>query len=384
MKIQNNKFINFLENLTIIVILLAVCQTFLDDLFVFLNLDAGLIQGVKLSGFFFDLYFSIEFTIRFINALSNKDGKGYFLHRNGWVDLLSSFPLLLFISAPYFISFIAGSAALTTGFFAKFGLIKMIKAIRVTRILRFLRVLKILGKIKNVDSLTAQRLVTSVTTITVFTLITIIMITSIISSTSKNIPTADILTSQNEMGTNRLISEIIKSTPENNLPITIKNIAKENPNIIFARYRGQTLYISSSNTAKNVEDLLMNNSEMVVKYDGVGGVNLILVYSRLDLIRYTAWNGLVTFFMIIIILIVLVVLFTRNLAITVTDPVYVMRLGFEKKDYTLAVKIPDRFKEEDIFKLANDYNNRWLPAKVRKLDESSKDKKSLLNLDGIL
>ncbi len=86
------------------------------------------------------------------------------MHQRGWIDLISSVPLLLLSSGPEVLLMVfpeIGHGA-GLGFMSS---IKIVKAVRVSRILRLLRLLKVMGKIQNTDSQMANRHIAMVSTI---------------------------------------------------------------------------------------------------------------------------------------------------------------------------------------------------------------------------
>ncbi len=382
---KTSKFVSLLENITLIVIFLAVVQTITEDLLTFLNFNPLIIKYVTLSSFFFDLYFSAEFIVRIVSASSRKKGSDYFLYRNGWIDALSSFPLLFFVSGPFLVTTMFSSSIVRIGLLNKLGLLKMIKAIRVTRILRFLRILKVFGKIKNVNSEMAQRHIQTVSTIAVFSVITVIFTLSIFKDVFTFIPSNSFSFEQKETAFNATLDVLLKNKTDAEIVNILNGLDKKDSGIIYIRLRGNDIYLDNRFTLTGIEYKLQMHDHLYSRATGLGGINLIIVYYRESLSRINAWDGIANFVIIMFILISVVIFYTKNLALTVTDPIYVMRLGFEKKDYTLAVKIPEPYKDEDIFKLADDYNNRWLPAKLRKLEETKNtDKKSLLDINNLL
>ena len=66
------------------------------------------------------------------------------------------------------------------------------------------------------------------------------------------------------------------------------------------------------------------------------------------------------------------VYYSPHFAITVSDPIHVMRRGFEEPSYNLEVRVPDQYIDDDIFKLAKLYNEVYLPMKDRTTAEESK------------
>jgi hypothetical protein len=85
-------------------------------------------------------------------------------------------------------------------------------------------------------------------------------------------------------------------------------------------------------------------------------------------------------FFIIVVLVVLayLVIYSPHFALTVSDPIHVMRRGLEEGDYNLEVKIPARYREDDVFELARLYNEKYLPLKDR---TRSDQEESLIQLD---
>jgi hypothetical protein len=71
-------------------------------------------------------------------------------------------------------------------------------------------------------------------------------------------------------------------------------------------------------------------------------------------------------------------IYSPHFALTVTDPIHVMRRGLEETDYNLEVKVPERYQRDDIFELAKLYNEKYLPLKDRAQNEEGE---SLIQLD---
>lgn len=76
--------------------------------------------------------------------------------------------------------------------------------------------------------------------------------------------------------------------------------------------------------------------------------------------------------------------YSPHFAITVTDPIHVMRKGFSDSSYNLEVEIPAKYRDDDIFILSDLYNREYLALKQRNLSRSeSAEMKSDLSLDDI-
>ncbi|MCG8571792.1 MAG: ion transporter [Spirochaetes bacterium] len=382
MEKQSSKLVRALENLVLVVILLVLVQTFLEDYSIVAGFSPTLIKAIKLAALFFDLFFTIEFFIRLFNAAGKGRAKNYFVQKNGWIDLIASVPLLLLVSGPYFvqtvfqINFNIGNEA-----FFLIGLIKLIKAIRVTRILRLLRVLKIFGKIKNVESVMAQRHISVISTIVVLTIILFMFVTATLQRL--NLVSSSTHTIENhEKSLTLAINEMNNVLEKDQFLSAVYANAAVQENILMIKYGGEKIYLKKQFSEKDIEKLMSDIEEGAVVDRSLANSGILIYYSRENLVKMSALENLSNFFLILVVLFMIVIIYTRHFAQTVTDPIFVMRNGFEQRDYTLAVKIPENYQDDDIFQLANDYNTRWLPAKMRKLNEL-KNKTSLLSLKDV-
>ena len=153
------KTINIIENCILFVIFLVLVQTFVEDLAVLLSWSWGVRRTLIISGFAFDLFFTLEFLVRYFAALKKGRGLTYMVHERGWVDLVASLPLLLLSSGPAVLALSTGGAAAGAGGFL--NILKVVKTVRIARILRLLRLLKVFKKIKFVNSVMAQRHMTA-------------------------------------------------------------------------------------------------------------------------------------------------------------------------------------------------------------------------------
>ena len=157
---------SFLENLVLFAIVLVLVQTFLEDLATLLGWAVDVRRGLLLAGFFFDLFFTVEFLIRSYDAYRHRRLGFYLWFDRGWIDFLASVPLLLFNSGPSVLAMYVGGVSIV-GVGGMLNVLKVVKAIRIARVLRLLRVLKIFRRIKNTDSVMAQRHIATISAITV-------------------------------------------------------------------------------------------------------------------------------------------------------------------------------------------------------------------------
>ncbi|NBF40649.1 MAG: hypothetical protein GVY14_09555, partial [Spirochaetes bacterium] len=80
----------------------------------------------------------------------------------------------------------------------------------------------------------------------------------------------------------------------------------------------------------------------------------------------------IAYFAMVVILVVFILLFySPHFALTVTDPIHVMERGFSERGHNLEARIPDRYRGDDIFRLASLYNSVYLPMKDRQVGGES-------------
>jgi len=364
---EKNKIQATFENITMIMILLVLIQTLLEDLVIYLNLAVPLIDSVKLSAVIFDLFFTIEFIIRLFNSIRRKEGRKYFFLQNGWIDLLASLPLLLFISGPYLLGHFIDTGIGTSRIVDMIGLLKIVKAIRVARILRLMRVLKIFGSIKNINSSMAQRHITVVSTIFIATLITFIMGQSILSEIGI-MPSRLKNSIERETEINLMLQSLDNSQGSGVLAILIDDIAPSIPSLLTIYQNDKALHQSTYYDGTRIDFFEKRISEEITGIYELEN-NLQVVHYRLDYFRMSALDNILNFVMIIFLLIVFIAIYTKHFSKTVTDPIFVMSRGFSSKEFISSVPINTDYADDDIFILAEEYNKRWLPAKLRTLNK---------------
>ncbi|MBN2544630.1 MAG: hypothetical protein JXB50_02455 [Spirochaetes bacterium] len=377
---RSNFFYLFIELSVLFMILLVIIQTFLEDFSVYKGWSLDLVDKIKLSAVFFDLFFTFEFLTRFIDRITKGKGFFYFFCENGWIDFISSIPLLLLISLPEFLLQIKGFNLYSvfieyTKVFWSFlavdmTLFKFIKAVRIIRILRFARVLKIFGKIKSFVSDTVQRQIAVISTIVVTSIILFFLILNVFQEYGL-LPKQNNKILDNELTLNRMIVNNYNYNNEINFSAILNNMLKNNDSIIKILINGIPVYEANESKKKYMKYNSMNDSDYVIKYDYDLPVSQIIsiYYSRFQTKKLEAFNNLIMFSLIIVVLFSIIIIYTKIFKSSIADPVFVMRMGFEKINYVYNVKIRKHLEDDDIFILANDYNNRWLPAKMRKINE---------------
>ena len=356
---MQSKIKNLVESIVVIAILLVLIQTFLEDYAVLTGWSWGIRRILIFTGLGFDLFFSIEFLIRFISAVMKKEGGRYFMEGKGWIDFLASIPLLTLNSGPAFFALITGS-----GFFFGAGgllnILKIIKAIRIARILRLLRILKIFRQIKHTGSIMAQRHVAKITTLSITTFVFTLLLFSIFSGVI-SMPSAEGKIMDNQtIG----ITNFLGNTNSEYPLIAAENFADYDADLLIIKQNSNTLYSRYDNPFYSTvfgpgDYQYYKTSEYEFFFD------------VRELSKIQAASNILFFVIVVMSVFVFLIYYSPHFAITVTDPIHVMKKGFLENDYNLEVEIPPVYQKDDIYVLGALYNEKYLPMKVRQLDSES-------------
>jgi hypothetical protein len=345
-KVGRGRIRNFFERLVVIAILLVLVQTFLEDVARVSGWNWTIRRVLVITGFGFDLFFTIEFLIRFFSAAARRQAGEYVFQRKGWIDLFASVPLLLFNSGPRMaVMFLGGGPIGTLG--GVFNVLKVAKAIRIARILRLLRVLKVFKNIKYTGSVMAQRHVARITSTAVtVTVLTIVLITLIQSSIQKAPGSAGLL---NEIETVLLEEFQGRDSAE---------LSERLPTLLMIKQEGHTIYARYENKEYRA---LFGPADYT--YRQIGNYQFFL--SIKPQLTDQALRSMVFFILIVLMVLTFRLFYSPHFALTVSDPVHIMRRGFAEAGYNLEVEIPRRYRNDDIYRLAALYNREYLPLKER-------------------
>jgi len=355
---MHGKVRSFFEGLVIIAIILVLIQTFLEDLSIVMGWNWTVRRILLTAGFGFDLFFTLEFLIRFFSSVSQGEGSEYLLRRKGWIDFFASIPLLLFNSSPVMLAVYFGGAT-AAGLGGVLNILKVAKAVRIARILRLLRVLKIFKQIKHTGSRMAQRHVSLVTTLTITVTVLSIFITSFVQQTYSFMPGVAEELAETEQS---LLLRFDGGNPE--------SLAETIPSLLVIKKDGETIFSKHDNAyyAKNF-------GPMDYRHVVQNGYSFFL--SVKPLLVDQAEQNLSFFILIILIVIVFLLYYSPHFAITVSDPIHIMRRGFAEPGYNLEVLIPEHYGEDEVFHLAMHYNQEYLPLKERERRESEQPRSDL-------
>jgi len=361
-EMRGNKF---WENFILIAIVFVIVHTFLSDLGLLLRWSIDIRNLIIFAGLFFDTLFTVEFIVRSAVRGSKKQLMTYWVYQRGWVDFLSSVPLLLLSSGPQV--FILLSSGTGEGLVAigALNILKIVKAIRVTRVLRLIRVMKIFGKIKNADSKMAQHHTSTISTIAV----SIVLFVIIVFTFTVGDPLGKAVSERRthyedlmdvvleEAGSSELLAGILAG---DELGL---RLVKEDT-VLFTKI------------PPNLWDAALSYEDYIVVQES----GYELAVSVEDISRKSALYN-IRFFSIIIALVTGFMLFyTRHFVQTISDVLFVVIRGFRERGYTLQVKVPKEYEDHEIFGLAKFYNEKYLPAKLKNIHKSKMKKESSLSM----
>lgn len=337
-------------------IFLVLIQTFLEDYAVLSGWSWKLRRILIFTGLGFDLFFSIEFLIRFFSAAMEKKGSSYFLEGKGWIDFLASIPLLILNSGPAVLAILTGSSF----FFGMGGLLnilKIIKAIRIARILRLLRILKIFRKIKHTGSTMAQRHIAKITTLSITSFVFTLLIFSIVSGLISLPSSEGKFIDHQKISINNFLQNIEAV----DISTAAGNFADYESDLLIIKNNGQTIYSRYDNS-------LYTTDFGPGDYQYFETFEYEFFFDVRELAKIQATSSILFFLVVIMSVLVFLVYYSPHFALTVTDPIHIMKRGFLENDYNLEVEIPQMYKNDDIYKLGALYNEKYLPLKVRETE----------------
>jgi len=339
---------NFIETMIFAVIVLVLIQTFLEDFAVLAGWAWAPRKILVITGFFFDLFFTLEFLIRLYYALARREGKLYMLHQKGWVDLVASVPLLMFNSGPAVLA-VAGGTLGIAGMGGLLNVLKVVKVVRIARVLRLLRVLKVFKQIKFVDSQMAQRHIARIVSTLVTALILPVMVLSFVFSM---ISVGD-LADQHKKRADSLVAFL-----ESQEPAVVWDYCQHEKSFLVVRNQGKVVFSRYDDA-----DYSRYFGPTDYEYRSSGDYELFLDNRGLE--KQQARENLTIFVIVVFVIFVFLVFYSSHFAMTVTDPITIMMKGMLESSYNLEVKIPSLYAKDDVYRLARSYNDAFLPMKAR-------------------
>ncbi len=362
---------DFVESLGVVVIIVALVHTFLEDFSVLAGWTVPARRWIIWAGLAIDFIFTVEFFTRLYFALVRGRAVDYLFRERGWIDFTASIPLLLLNSLPSALALLAG-AGLMTGMGSFLNVLKVIKAVRIARILRLLRVVKLFRSIRYARSPLAQRHIAIITTIGVTVLVAWVLAANFLAGLGV-LPGLEkpFLKAQAD---HALYLAQGKAEPSQ-VAARARALAAFDPTLLVARPAGGTASWTRYDDAYYAAHFLAGEYE----YFNVNGIESF--FDGRPVAQATAREGIVFFVAILLIVLAYVLLYSPRFALDITDPVHVMTRGMEESGYNLEVKVPERRAEEDVFALAALYNRIFLPMKDR--GSAQEEQASALGIDDI-
>ncbi len=349
---------NVLENIVLAAIILVLLQTLFEDLAVVLDWSISVRRVLLILGFFFDLFFTVEFVVRSYEAWRYGRLGNYFWYERGWIDLLASIPLLLLNSGPAVLAILAGGVSVV-GVAGMLNVLKVVKAIRIARVLRLLRVLKIFRRIKNAESVMAQRHVAmiSATTVSVFVLVLLAatMVEAFVSA-----PSLDARYQQHSFD----MIELISSDQMRRAPALRTSLLKMDSAVLLVRDSGSVVFSRHPDSY-----YLRHFGPGDYGYIEARGVELFVDLRPIN--QEQSATNIRYFVVIIAIVLIYMFVYSPHFAMTVSDPIHIMRRGMSEKAYNLEVIVPGQYRHDDVYELSKLYNEVFLPMKDRSSGEET-------------
>jgi hypothetical protein len=333
------------EGLFFILILLVILETYAEEFFAFMDYGVDWRSRLLFAGFGFDLVFTVEFIARLGFARSRRGAGTYMLKEFGFVDLLSSIPLLLLVSGPLLLMrYIPGSS----GFFASFGALSFLKAVKIVRVirtLRFLRTLKLFGKTKPkyvMSSRYVARVLVLSTSIMILTLIGFSFLDNGKVIRSKSLE----------------VKKIMENYIHNDEHPRVDLIMSGADSVLFVEHEREVLY-----QGINREQFEAHFFEGDFFTSSINGYEV--TFNTKDRTRLQAFVNLLVYTMIIATIIAVAIFFRRFFNRHIATSVDVMLKGFSTQEYSTPVRIRKQAYDLEIYQLADQYNRKWLPIKRR-------------------
>jgi hypothetical protein len=386
------------ENFIIVAIIFALVITILDEFATVYDFSLSARHFIIIASFLTDILFTGEFTARMIVTGKHGAAKHYFMHQRGWIDFLSSIPLLLLSSGPevlllFFPELFASGAGL--GFISS---IKIVKAVRVSRILRLLRLLKVMGKIHNTDSQMANRHVATISTIATMAFIVVYSLMSFtgllgfheIENQQEIFFKQLAINIQKEAGSIKGTDSEKQDRAREYLTGLMVNVDSSQPNIAQVYYKGRLLISNFSESYIKSHFKFDERAGAAEKFDHDTHVHtlregdVIIHVNTWPVMKEKARVNIMVFFGIVAIILSFMFVYSRHFVQNITDVVHIMQKGIDDKNFNLEVSIRKDFETDEIFVLAQSYNDKLLPEKLKNQAANENQDTGGLSMDDFL
>ena len=350
---KDNSYLGkIIEPFIVLVIIIAIFQTFFEEYSTFSYMSKHIRLISLLAGFAIDIIFSIEFLARLIVSAKNRAASTYFSREGGFVDFISSFPLLILNSGPLvYVTFFAGKVGIISSL-GMFSFFKVVKIIRIVRTFRFLRTLKIFYRFKKRYIMTSKYISGIAGIVIAVVLLTIIGFSfidkgAVIESNSK------------------VIEKVLSSYISNEKKVEFQTLLNNIDSVLFVKDNKKIIYQKISLTDFNKSFF---NDDYYKRKIG----KYIVYFSNKDKKRVLSFINMMAYTTILGIIFLLALPYRHLFNKHITSLVSTMLKGFRKSSYMTPVRIDPKKLHLESYQLAQQYNKKWLPVKRRLLELKSK------------
>lgn len=340
---ENSYIGKVFESLIFFFIILVVLQTFGEEFAVYRGLSVQIRKYLLIAGFSFDFIFSVEFISRLIVSGKKKKAGAYMVREGGFIDLLSSLPLLFLNSGPLmYITFFSGQNML---FFSigSLSFLKIVKIIRIARILRFLRALKILSKTR-IRYVMTPRYVNAVLIIVIFICVGAFAGFYAVENNTIIRPQA------------AAMEKILSFSPE--IFHDLEPVLRQTDTVLMIKKNGDVVF-------RGIDQESFNNFFMGDDFYTrmIGGYEVF--FNNRDAKRAYALIHMMILAIIIGVILGITTIYRSFFNRHTASVVNVMLRGFSTAAYSTPVRIRRGREDFETYRLAQQYNRKWLPIKRR-------------------
>jgi hypothetical protein len=368
-----------IEYFILLAIVLVIVFIVVEEIAVIYHWPHQWAEYLVVAGFCFDALFSVEFCGRSIISARHGHFWYYIRAQRGWVDFLTSLPLLVLVSGPAVLLMFLNDNG-EGGFLHYLAILKTAKAIRVTRVLRLIRVIKLFGRIQNTESMLTNRHVGVISTMMVVVLIVTLMISQFIPA--MHVGNRDDFQKYKLDALTAVFTSVGRGAGAPSEAWALK-LVKESPaydNLIRLKDpRGEIIYLN-----EDYRELDFTSFHHFFPL-GDSGYQAEISYHRAD--AEHARLNLFVLLAVLVLIATLMLLYSRIFAQQIADPVYIMGKGLRQWDYNLEVRVDEDHSHDELNQLARVYNMRWMTLKNQirafRKNRSSASEKSSLSLEDI-
>ena len=348
---MRTKLTAVLQAIVILAVVATVAQVVLENAAMALGRDWQERYLLLLIGFGLDVFFTIEFLTRFYAATLHRRLGRYLLRERGWVSFMGSVPVVVLFSGPAVIAVTIGGLPLS-GLAGVFG---GAAAFRIAALLRLLRIPPVFVGGRESTVLTTRRHGGLAASLAVHAIVVIAVVATIWSSFADP-DGVERNAERRYVATVEYLADHALAEAENRTEL--ERLVGIEPAILLVRSEERTWYSRHDN-------------EYYRRRFGPSDFGYIehgrtAVFFDLRPLNAAAAQTTVVFIAMALAAAALIgFVYQRRFARSVIDPLVIVRRGLEDWEYSRAVEIPERYADEEVFRVARAYNETVLPLKTR-------------------